>query len=464
MQPSGKQNVKEKSLDISSIPAVLIKKFSKFANKKKREDINTLAQTAETLNNSYIDTQPIKELVGLVEGVFGESEAFKNINHLIDEVKTSSELNHVLLVLTDLLYNNSNRYVLEKKEKIFQIPIAILNYFNFEKEYMEESEGLKKYFESIKNSEELKNAIQSALELIKRVYADSRAQQKELEKFIYNVGMQISQIGDEMHSTVEKQVSDLKQQSVLNLQMKNAVGDLNNNILQENNIDSLKDTIKVQLDSLQKLVEEEQQVIKLQERHIKESVESLVSKVDLLTSETEELKKRVKKEKENALRDALTGLHNREAYKNKITALLTEFDNNQNSLSILVWDIDNFKQFNDTYGHVVGDKVLKTVSSKLNLALKGGYFLARYGGEEFVMLLPNVKSDAACKFANSIREDISRVTFLLKAKKIKITISCGIATYNGKESAEKLFSRADKALYKAKMNGRNCVEVTEEDD
>lgn len=456
MQFPGNQDTQEKSSGIFSLPAIILKKFSNYTNKQ-ISNYNALSQSDDASKTSYIDTQPIRDLVAIAKEAIGDGESFQNIDNLIDQVTDPSELNHVILAFTDLLNDKSDIYILEKKEKVFQLPISILNYFNFGENYFEESEKLKKHFEKIQNLQGLKGAIQSALELIKRVYADSKSQQKELEIFIYNVGVQINQIGGDMHTTLEKQVSDLQQQTKLNMQMQSAVGDINKNIFEENNIETLKDTIKIQLDSLQKLVEEEQQVIKLQEKHVKKSVQSLAIKVDKLKSETQILRERVKKEKENALRDSLTGLYNREAYQNKLSDLLSNDNGKYEALSLMVWDIDNFKQFNDKYGHVVGDKVLKTVSNKLKLSLKGGYFLARYGGEEFVMLLPDVAATKAEEYANSIREEIENVTFLLKGKQIKITISCGIACITDKDDAISLFKRADNALYNAKTKGRNCV-------
>ena len=276
---------------------------------------------------------------------------------------------------------------------------------------------------------------------------------------MFNIGAQISRIGDKLHTVVEEQVSDLKVQGDLNTKMSDAVSLISKNIISGNDLTSLKNTVKEQLDSLQQIVEEERKIVKAQETRVHQSVEVLANRVNELKLETQELRDKVRREKEQALRDPLTGLYNRQAYNDKITKIFTDSRNDNDHPSLLIWDIDHFKKFNDLYGHVVGDKVLKAVADKLNKSLKDNYFLARYGGEEFVMILPGLSAKDSKQYADLVRNDVSNIIFLIKGKKIKITISCGIAKIQENDSVQSIFERADKALYAAKENGRDCVKI-----
>jgi len=123
-------------------------------------------------------------------------------------------------------------------------------------------------------------------------------------------------------------------------------------------------------------------------------------------------------------------------------------------------DIDFFKKFNDEYGHLIGDEVLRIVGSNLKQTLKGRDFAARYGGEEFIVLLPNTTLDNTCVVAEKIREEISKNR--LKIKKTgqsigNITVSIGVSEIHERDTAISLVERADAALYLAKDFGRDNV-------
>lgn len=155
--------------------------------------------------------------------------------------------------------------------------------------------------------------------------------------------------------------------------------------------------------------------------------------------------------------DKLTGLHNRRAYDDEIASLLSQPDP---KACLLLVDIDKFKQFNDTWGHGAGDKVLVYVAHNLKMGVKGVDFVARYGGEEFAILLKDTSSANACLVAESLRERIATKKLTLGKEHVdlgKITVSIGVAELKASEDPDELFNRADKALYEAKRAGRNLV-------
>jgi diguanylate cyclase (GGDEF)-like protein len=153
--------------------------------------------------------------------------------------------------------------------------------------------------------------------------------------------------------------------------------------------------------------------------------------------------------------DALTGLANRrtlnEAFQREIARAERQADN----LSLIMADLDRFKSINDEYGHITGDQVLAGAATVFGSQLRSYDLAARYGGEEFVLLLPGTTTDGAMTVAERIRKEVEEIK--IPACPRQITISLGVASWFGGETAEALVARADTALYEAKTTGRNRV-------
>ena len=164
-----------------------------------------------------------------------------------------------------------------------------------------------------------------------------------------------------------------------------------------------------------------------------------------------------------AVIDGLTGIPNRRSFSARIASEAQRSMREQTPLSIILGDIDNFKNFNDTYGHQCGDDCLQKVARSLELALKRpADFCARYGGEEFVMILPNTRQDGARLIAEEVRLGVAGLNIPhAGAAAGVVTLSLGMATREAGASLdhEALLKEADQALYQAKRLGRNRVEV-----
>ena len=124
---------------------------------------------------------------------------------------------------------------------------------------------------------------------------------------------------------------------------------------------------------------------------------------------------------------------------------------------LLVLDIDHFKAVNDTYGHTIGDEVLKVVSDRLKGGLRNVDMLARFGGEEFVAVMPDSGSRVAMMVAERLRRAIADTPFVTAGLSIEIAISAGVAHLAASDTPQSLLDRADGALYEAKARGRNQV-------
>ena len=177
-----------------------------------------------------------------------------------------------------------------------------------------------------------------------------------------------------------------------------------------------------------------------------------------LRAMTESLSARSETLEHAALTDSLTGMQNRRYFDDALREYLDEFRRVDKPVGLMILDLDHFKQVNDTHGHDVGDRVLREVANCLRDMTRFHDVVARLGGEEFAIVAPNMADEPLIKLAERIRKAISMLTVMTSGNvRLKVTTSVGLAVWDGKETADEFFRRADKQLYQAKRMGRNRV-------
>jgi len=158
-----------------------------------------------------------------------------------------------------------------------------------------------------------------------------------------------------------------------------------------------------------------------------------------------------------AVTDGLTGMYNRRYFDEALAEYLEAFGQIEKPIGMVILDLDHFKKVNDTHGHDVGDKVLRQIAECLQIFTRYHDVLARLGGEEFAILSPNITESQLYNLSDRIRQAVSELTITHGNVTLKVTVSAGLAIWNGVESGEELYRRADKQLYEAKRKGRNRV-------
>jgi diguanylate cyclase len=195
-------------------------------------------------------------------------------------------------------------------------------------------------------------------------------------------------------------------------------------------------------------------------REMRDTNKALEDRLTLSKSEISNLQQSLEAIRAESLTDPLTGLGNRKYFDRSIDSAVQNALASGEPLSLLMFDIDHFKSFNDSYGHLTGDQVLRLVGMSLRQTIKGQDITARYGGEEFAVVLPNTALRQALTVADHIRRAVMAKE--LKKKSTgeilgRVTISVGVAMLKPDDDTDSLIERADACLYAAKRNGRNRV-------
>jgi len=192
------------------------------------------------------------------------------------------------------------------------------------------------------------------------------------------------------------------------------------------------------------------------------SLGTLTDQLDASRREVAMLHEELRRARDQASKDTLTGCVNRRGFDAELFRLCASAASQGTALSIVMFDIDHFKRINDTYGHPFGDQVIRAVGQVISALTQRKDIAARYGGEEFALLLPDTRKREAAVVAERIRAAVSRGSIKRGANDVSIdnvTVSAGVGQYVAGEEPVRFVERADKALYASKQGGRNRVTV-----
>jgi diguanylate cyclase len=187
---------------------------------------------------------------------------------------------------------------------------------------------------------------------------------------------------------------------------------------------------------------------------------ALEQRLSASKEEINQLQENLEVVRTESLTDPLTGLANRKHFDDRLSRAIAEAAERSEPLALVMTDIDHFKSFNDTWGHLTGDQVLRLVAMSVKQNVKGQDIAARYGGEEFAIILPNTVLRSALSVADHIRRAVMSKELMKRSTGQnlgRVTISLGVATARKGDTVQTLIDRADACLYAAKRNGRNRV-------
>lgn len=234
---------------------------------------------------------------------------------------------------------------------------------------------------------------------------------------------------------------------------------LGDEVRQAQELGVLQEQVQSRLGAITDHLREFRQREETREREWQARTEQMSQRIRDMERAAQAMEATLRHEQTLASTDPLTGVANRLVFEQHIAQACLQVARTGAPSSLLVLDIDRFKQINDSFGHAAGDRALRIVAEQLRAGLRSDDLLARYGGEEFVVVLTGVGAEPALKVAESLRRRIENLGFHGQQRPVRITLSCGVTVLRQGDSPDVAFERADSALYRAKRGGRNRCEL-----
>ncbi|TYL46825.1 GGDEF domain-containing protein [Marinomonas sp. IMCC 4694] len=331
---------------------------------------------------------------------------------------------------------------------------GLMNNLSLPSHYDEDITELKKALSSNHSLQQLPDLLDEVIHLIMITIGKN---QESLTNYLNLLNKQLASINKSISHSYDSQQSLSDSREGFSTRLENQVLDTSNAVKNANDLDSLKTLIDERLNLISHTMTDYKTQIIEQEEHANRSISLLKSKVNKMEKDTVSMRSLLQERLAQAMTDSLTDLPNRTAYQDAILPLCKVMQKTQRPICLAVCDIDHFKNVNDTWGHLAGDKVLRLIPQQVRSILLKDDIMFRYGGEEFVIVFPNTTLQQAIERAEAIRVAIAKTPFNMQGEPVSISVSIGIAELNQKEEPEPLFDRADKQLYIAKESGRNKV-------
>ena len=304
-------------------------------------------------------------------------------------------------------------------------------------------------------AESIDLALIAIADLVREMRSRVQGEKNEMEAFLMQLTERLQEIDVSFQQNVSSQREAYAGGRELDAAVTQQMEGIEESVSQAQDLEALKSTVQSRVDTIRAHMQQFRLAEEGRIKQMEQQVEQLNGRLHSVQSESDQLRKRLKQQRDQAMVDPLTGIPNRLAYIERLEQEVARWSRYGSPLVLTVWDVDRFKLINDTYGHQAGDKVLSVIAKLLHKQVRETDFVARYGGEEFVLLLPETTLENAAVVGEHLRKSVEECEFHFRGTRVPITISCGMSQFAEGDAAEKVFARADAALYKAKESGRN---------
>jgi diguanylate cyclase len=338
---------------------------------------------------------------------------------------------------------------------VHEVLVRLLERLDIPAELSEEVESVKAMLFDNLPADEMDKVIVAIAELIAEMRSRMQSEKAEIENFLKQLTDRLQEIDSGFQSNVKTQRESFRDGKALDDVVTMQVEGIEESVQQAEELVALKELVQQRVDTIRTHMQEFRSTEEQRLAQAEQQVAELTEKLESVQGESEQLRKRLQDERNQAMIDPLTGIPNRLAYNERLQHEFARWRRYASALTIAVWDIDKFKTINDTYGHQAGDKVLTVIAKLLHKQIRETDFVARFGGEEFVLLLPETSVDNATVATEHLRKAVEATEFHFRGKRVPITISCGMSEFATGDTPERVFERADKALYESKNSGRN---------
>ncbi|MEX1200330.1 MAG: diguanylate cyclase [Methylophaga sp.] len=339
-----------------------------------------------------------------------------------------------------------------------EILIILLEQLSLPREFNQQATKIRDKIQRGIVQSQLPGVINEIARLVSELGAAVINEKKEYEAFLIDLTDKITLLDQHLSEFEQDEVDAYTQRRQIGDNVKEEMNGLRLEVEDATELTQLRQTVSSRLENLNQHINHAHQTDVERSIRAQEQIKQLNQRLQTMEQEAETLRKVTKNAQEQASKDALTGIWNRQALNDVLEREFVRWQRYQKPLTMVIWDVDDFKNVNDRFGHSAGDVVLKTIAQIFSKAVRKADFIARFGGEEFVGLFPETDIDNALVLTNKVREIVEKTHFRYQDIPVPITASAGLAMFEGDDSIDDVFNRADKALFAAKNSGRNnCV-------
>ena len=336
-----------------------------------------------------------------------------------------------------------------------QVLLHMLDHLSFPQESQQQVERLKARLDQVIDVDELPELFEDITSIVTDMRKTMQRERAEMEGFLRELTSRLQDLDCYLQKSDAKRTALVHEGRTLQEFVFSEVKGIQSDVDDALDLEQLKCAVNERIEAIESHMEV---YIRSEDERIRgadEETQRLTERLRAVEAETTRLQEKLRAKHIQALKDGLTGLYNRMAYDERVVQEHARWKRYGTPLSLLLWDIDRFKVINDTYGHQAGDKVLQSVARLLESLVRETDFVARYGGEEFVILMPETPGATAHKVAEKLRSSFEETNFHYRDTLVKVSASCGTASFSRSDTPECVLRRADEALYRAKQAGRN---------
>jgi len=303
--------------------------------------------------------------------------------------------------------------------------------------------------------------VQEVGDLAAKALSQAQADARSTEHFLAQLNQRLEELDRHMLDEGQRREDSRQSGERLGQQMSSEVSSLTESVRSSASLEDLQASVISSLDRIHGHVRQHLDDENRRRESAEAEAEQLRGQMHQLEQDSYDLRRQVAQTSREAMRDALTGLPNRRAYDEQLVQEFARWKRFGEPLALLVLDVDNFKQVNDQFGHKSGDKALVMIARVLREKRRETDLVARFGGEEFVVLLPGAPEPDALRIADDMRVAVASCGMHANKQPVAITLSGGLAMFAAGDQPDQVFERADQALYRAKHNGKNRIELAE---
>ncbi|VEB33669.1 GGDEF domain-containing protein [Legionella cherrii] len=381
------------------------------------------------------------------------------INDDVDAIVITQKLNSVVSALNNLLERNSEN-ILDDSDLIFfskkinEHLRELLHCLKIPPELTNRLVSIEKTLENNLNVGMLIQVIEEIKNFVIELFGKEQYQLKFLLESITN---QLFQVNNYLKTTFEHNKISKEERSKLELGIQTTLDNIQLNISNTTSIEELTDYLNKNLNCIRSQIQSYKETEDLRLQSYENQIHELQKKMINFEEKNTQMKKTILDQSIQINTDSLTKIANRNFYNISIQKAYSRWQTTGVNIVLALADIDHFKNINDKYGHLTGDKVLMKIASIFQDSIRPVDFLARYGGEEFVVIFEGLSLEQSKEKLENLRLEIENFHFLFRGNRVPVTVSFGLTNIIQGDDTDSLFTRADEALYRAKKNGRNQI-------